>query len=324
LYLLNSPFDPAARQLPRIYFSGDWYWQPDNDRLEPRAECWGGLLLALTSLWIYVAFCKRDVVARNIGLVAVLAGAIGFPTGQSLQAYHAWNVADFRAEWLASIDPYMNWWNLMETTFGAILGAGLGLGAWLHRRRIAAPHVDEVEIPLAAEAPLLLVYAAGIAAWNFMAFKPLDAVADNSLTTGLLPLVLIVGGRYSPYFISLPIVALPICGKTLRELSYYTQEVTPVAGWALVFILPMAIMTVAAAILARHGLRGGEGQSLARWALFLASWLYFGLNLVFFRAPAWPFGDATSRTPSTLVFSACVLALTLACFSTPQRTRAVA
>jgi hypothetical protein len=320
LYLLNSPFDPAARRLPRIYFSGDWHWQPDNERLEPRAECWGGLLLALIGLWTYVSFCKRDVVARNLGLVAALAGAIGFPAGQSLQAYHAWNAADFREGWFASMDPYVNWWNLMETTFGAILGAGLGLGAWLNRLRIGARYADRVEIPAAAEAPLLLIYAAGVAAWNFTAFKPLDAVADHSLTMGLLPLTLIVGGRYSCYFIALPIVALPICGKTLRELSYDAQEIAPVAGWTFLFILPMAVTTMAAALLARRGLRGDDGQSFARWSLLLASWLYFGLNLVVFRAPGWPFGDATSRTPSTLVFSMCLVVITSACIRLPKRT----
>ena len=259
------------------------------------------------------AFWKRDVMARNVGLFAMLFGAIGFPTGQSVQAYHSWNRADFQVGWLGAIEPYMNWWNTMETIFGAILGMGLGLGVWLNRRRIALSAADQVEIPLRAEAPLLLAYAGAIAAWNFMTFPPLDAVANHSLTMGLLPLTLIVGGRYAPYFIAIPIVALPICGKTLRELSYESGEVAPAIGWGLLFALPMLVMLAAALILAKRGLRGDDGQSFARWALLLCSWLYFLLNFGFFRTPTWPFGEPTPRTPSTIVFSLCLLALTLAC-----------
>jgi hypothetical protein len=323
LFLLNEPFDPAVRRLPRIYFSGDWYWQPDNDALRPRPECWGGLLFALLGIWLYAAFWKRDVMARNVGLFAMLFGAIGFPAGQSVQAYHSWNRADFQVGWLGTIEPYMNWWNTMETIFGAILGLGLGLGVWLNRRRIAPPAADMVEIPLRAETPLLLVYAGAIAVWNLTSFPPLDAVANHSLTMGLLPLTLIVGGRYAAYLIALPIVSLPICGKTLRELTYEAGEVTPATGWGLLFILPILVTLAAALILAKRGLRGDDGPSFARWALLLCSWLYFLLNFGFFRTPTWPFGEPTPRTPSTIVFSLCLLALTLACLlATRQRREA--
>ena len=47
-----------------------------------------------------------------------------------MQAFHAWNRDLFR-----SIDPLVNWWNVMETTFGEVMGATLGLGLWLNRRR---------------------------------------------------------------------------------------------------------------------------------------------------------------------------------------------
>lgn len=321
LYLFNEPFDPAARRLPRIYFSGDWYWQPGNDALQPRRECWGGLLLALIGLWAYATFWKRDAMARNLGLVAMLFGAVGFPTGQSVQAYHSWNRADFQVGWLGAIEPYMNWWNTMETIFGAILGAGLGLGVWLNRRTIAQPADAAIEIPVRGEVVLLAIYAAAIAAWNFLIFPPLDGVANHSLTMGLLPLTLIFGGRYSAYVIALPIVALPICGKTLRELSYQSGEMPLAMGWTLLVLLPLLITLVAAIVLAQRGLRGDDGHSFARWALMLTSWLYFLLNFAFFRTPAWPFGDATARTPSALVFSACVLLLTAACIR-PPRARA--
>ena len=146
LYALNEPFDPANRQLPKIYFSDDWYWEPNKADLEPRRERWGGLLFALAGLWFYVAAIKRDAIARNLGLFGIVFGALGFAGGQCVQAYHSWNLANFQQGWLGRIEPYMNWWNTMETIFGMVLGLGLGLGVWLHRRQLPQAVEDEVEL----------------------------------------------------------------------------------------------------------------------------------------------------------------------------------
>jgi len=314
LYLLNEPFDPEARRLPRIYFSDDWYWEPDKADLQPRRECWGGLLAALAGFWAYVAFVKRDPIARNLALFGFASGSVGFPLGQSVQAYHSWNAETFRQGWFAGIEPYMNWWNTMETIFGAVAGLGLGLGVWLHREGLPPPPEDQVELPPAAEAVLLAAHAAAIAAWNFMSFPQLDRFADQSLAMGLVPVALTVGGRYSPYLIALPVVALPICGKTLRELAYEHAEISPAAGWALLVVLPMIILTAAALWLAHLGRRGASGQSFARWSLLLTSWLYFSLNFAFFRFP-WPWQSPTARTPSAIVFAVCLMLLTYACIA---------
>jgi hypothetical protein len=312
IYLLNEPFDPAARQLPRVYFSGDWRFFPDKADLAPRRECWGGYLASLGGLWCYAALVKRDVVARNLGLAAMAAGAVGFPLGQTLQAYHAWNAADFREGWLGTIEPYMNWWNAMETIFGMTAGAGIGLGAWLNRTRIGPAEEHGAMILPTAEGALIALHVVAITAWNFVSFGALDQLADQSLAMGLLPLALVFGGRYAPYFISLPIVALPICGKTLRELAYYHADVARGAGWLVYVILPLATLTFAAVAFARLGERGASGRSFARWSLLLTSWLYFWLNYGFFRFP-WPWSPPTARTPSAIVFSACLAALTAAC-----------
>jgi len=138
-WLLNAPFDPANHLLPRIYFSADWRWLPDA-ALKPRREVWGGLLFALAGLLFYVAVRRQDVLARNLGLWAMAAGAVGFPLGQSLQAFHAWHRDVFASGAWAAWDPLINWWNLMETTFGTIAGAGVGLGLWLNRRHLPPLH----------------------------------------------------------------------------------------------------------------------------------------------------------------------------------------
>ena len=39
---------------------------------------------------------------------------------------------------------FFNWWNIMETTFGTVMGAVLGLGLWLNRRRVAVSSEPDV------------------------------------------------------------------------------------------------------------------------------------------------------------------------------------
>ena len=95
-WLLNSPFDVEGRRLPAIHFSNLWHWLPESDS-RPRPEAWGGLLFALGLALAYVALWKKDALARNLGLWGLLGGALGFPIGQSLQAYHAWNPECFSA-----------------------------------------------------------------------------------------------------------------------------------------------------------------------------------------------------------------------------------
>ena len=151
IWLFNTPFDPGNHLLPRFYFSADWYWQPDAE-LKPRPEVWGGLLSALVCLWGYAGFARRDRLARRLGVVAFLSGGCGFAIGQCVQAQHAWKPDLFDTSPLASIAPHMNWWNMMEITFGTIAGAGILWGVRWNRSLIASPETpDEVELSPLAE-----------------------------------------------------------------------------------------------------------------------------------------------------------------------------
>ena len=134
-WVFNQPFDPAAKLLPKIYFSDDWRWKLGLE-WKPRREVWGGFLVALAGLVAWTHWFRRDGLAPRLAFWGVLGGAIGFPLGQCLQAYHAWNPELFRQGIWAVLDPKMNWWNWMETTFGAVMGGTLGLGLWLNRHRI--------------------------------------------------------------------------------------------------------------------------------------------------------------------------------------------
>jgi hypothetical protein len=310
--LLNLPFDPENRSLPRIYFSADWSWYPTaGAELKPRREFWGGFLFALVGLVLYVGWIRKDRLARNMAFWGCLGG-LGFPIGQSLQSWHAWNRSLFQEGFLADCDKVINWWNFMETTFGLVMGAALGLGLWLNRRRIAALNgPGEVTMKPAIEFGLLAVQLTLLFLWEFADWGPLNAVGDFGIPRSLIPILCIVGGRYWPYLMALPVVAFPILGKTGAAMGFPPS--TSAIGAALFLALPCVLLT----FLAMHFSRAAavRPESRARdylsSALLIVTWLYFGLNYAFFKFP-WPWQTWTARTPNAIVFALCAIALTWA------------
>ena len=134
-WLFNSPHDPENKCLPLLDFSDHWKWEPGVE-LKHRPEIWGGLWYTLVTGILYATLVKKDVLARNLALWGTIGGSLGFPLGQALQATHAWNPDFFRESVIGPFTRNFNWWNIMETTFGTVMGAILGLGLWLNQRRI--------------------------------------------------------------------------------------------------------------------------------------------------------------------------------------------
>lgn len=313
--LLNEPFDPAQRLLPRLYFSADWRWEP-GAQLKPRPEVWGGLLFAWIALIAYVGLRRRDRLAAALALWGFAGGALGFPAGQSLQAFHAWNPELFRTGFWASIDPLLNWWNFMETTFGAIAGATLGLGVWWHRQRIARPSTElPVTLRPGWEWGLALVHALLLATSEFdlIDWPIVGLYTELGLLLGLLPVAAIAAGRWWPYLVAFPITLLPIAGKTLRHLFLPEDAVHPPGAGIVRVVVPLVLLlAVASAIAAtfvRQSRSGLTGEAFAARALRLVTWLYFGLNYAFFQFP-WPWQPWTTRTPNAIVFFACAAGVT--------------
>lgn len=316
VWLINSPFDPANKILPRIYFSDHFYFEPEEAR--PRPEVWGGLLVSLVTLIGYARVAKGDRLAFRLALWAFVAGGIGFTLGQSIQSYSAWNPEVFEEGGrFANLPKNINWWNFMETGFGATWGAILALGVGLNRHLIAAPDdPDNVEITPLAEWLLVLVHVGSIIAHEFVEVFRLDMFMSYGITMILIPVPCVLAGRYWPYLMSLPVIAAPIAGKTVRELCFNQQPpVLPVWQGVLAYIaLPLTLMTLLAVLLARRGMFGKGARDFARWSLLLATWVYFWLNFAFFRYP-WPWipvDEWTGRTPNGLVFAICAITLTLA------------
>ena len=310
-WLLNRPFDPGQRVLPPIYFSADWRWNPNAAALKPRREDWGGLLLALAGLLLFAGRWKRDRLARNLGMWAILGGVVGFPLGQCLQAFHAWNPDLFQHGLWTRLDPLMNWWNMMETSFGAIMGGTIGAGLWLNRSRIAPLNPPAVSMPAGIEWLLLTVHISLLIIGEFMFVPVLGRIADVGLLMGVIPMVAIAGGRWWPYLLTLPVAMLPIAGKTIRQLCYREQTLPPFAGWVVYGAVPLAAMIWTAVRLARAPEAGANGAGFARPALLLSVWFYFTLNFAFFHFP-WPWAAWTSRTPNGIIYAICAAGLTAA------------
>ena len=308
IFILNAPFDPANQILPRFYFSDAWFWEPDS-MLEPRSEFWGGLLFAWLALFVYAGWIRKDRLARNLAMWGVLGGAIGFPLGQSIQAYHAWNHKMIDETFLAKLQ--LNWWNMMETTFGATMGAALGLGAWLNRELMNPPPEEEGNhFPMPLGFLLLACHLAMLIAVEFATIRAVDMFYDLGLIMVLVPMVMSLRGRWWPYLQVLPLTMIPIAGKTVRELVYRENSIEVVPGWILYAVVPWSVGLIFAIWSGSSSRRQSHGHSFVRWSLLITTWTYFGLNFAFFRFP-WPWEEWTGRTASGLVFTFCTFVLTV-------------
>ncbi|WP_202802862.1 hypothetical protein [Singulisphaera acidiphila] len=319
--VLNQPFDPAHRILPPLYFSFDWYWQPNaGPELKPRPEVWGGLLFALAGLTAYAQWVRGDRLARNMTGVGFLAGGLGFPLGQCIQAFYGWNRELFQSGAWQTVATYTNWWNMMETTFGAIGGGGLALGLWWNRRLISDdPAEDEVSITPPWEFAMVAAHLILLVGAEFSLIPGLSPFLEFGTCMAVLALPGIVGGRYWPYLFSLPIVAVPIAGKTLLALAYKEQVLSRPLGWGLLVVIPLGLALAVALQLVRRGRAGQPAVRFAATGLLLTTWLYFSLNFAFFRWP-WPWAEWTKRTPNALIFAVCAVGLTVAALRMPRST----
>ena len=308
IYILNEPFDPENKKLPFIYFSDDWYWEP-GENLKPRREQWGGLVLALSFLLSYISIVKKDILARNMTVWGMFAGGIGFTLGQCVQAYHAWNADIIKNGFLSSIYPYINWWNMMEITFGAVFAFIITFGLWYNRHHISSnDNNNSFQLGFKNELVLLVVHIVALLTWNFISFSTFDWFADRAITMGIIPIVAIIGGRAWPYLICLPITALPIAGKTLRYLAYRTNDVSLITGWVIYFFIPLIFITWFSLKLIRNQNNHSNGMSFIRHTLCINTVFYFYMNWSFFNWP-WPWTNWTMRTPSGIIFLFCTISL---------------
>ncbi len=332
VWLINQPYDPARRLLPDLYFSADWYWRPDaGPELKPRREVWGGLGLALILSALTLRLFAGDRLALRLAGWGMLGGAVGFPAGQSFQAYHAWHLEAFRAGQWQEWDRVMNWWNVMETTFGFVMGACLVTGIALNRKLIAGYDAHEsadLAEPITAETPqpaatvfeglLLALHVALLVSAELIAGSPVAWYSDG-LIMAAIPLLAVSLGRLWPYMLLLPITAIPIAGKTFRQMVFKEPTVSQPVGVVVFLILPIALTLLLAWWWSRPRFQKRQAIEFVPWLLLVATWLYFGLNFAFFQFP-FPWNSWTARTPNAIFYFIASVCLTILSLTNIRRS----
>ena len=124
------------------------------------------------------------------------------------------------------------------------------------------------------------------------------ALRRRSFTTRRV--VCVLGGRYWPYMLSLPLIALPIAGITLKitdNIHFYTDRF-------FLIVLPLGTMILAALYCEKMGRRGLSGRIFARHGLILSALVYYSLNFVFFSFP-WATLPMGGRHTNNWIFLRC-------------------
>lgn len=307
IWLWNSPFDPSRNQLPWLYFSETPAWYPSKESLKPRPECWGGLLLSLVGMTVMLGWRMQTVLAGRLAAWGLLAGAVGFPAGQCVQAYHAWNAEQMAESANAALLSLVNWWNMMEMTFGAVAGGILGLGLCMHRDKFnMAMSATNEPLSTSWETLLLSFHLVLLMASTVMDLPAVELYQQYGLLLVVLPTIGVLGGQLWPFLLPTLIVLLPIVLKTAQHFSDLQAGTgDPIAtGWSswLLLALPTLLMLVFAAT--AYGWRNKSSSLLlSRWGLASSVIVYFSINFGFFDFP-WPWQTWTSRTPSGFIMAA--------------------
>jgi hypothetical protein len=320
LWLLNSPFDRSGAPLPWLYFSESPAWYPSKAQFNARPECWGGLLVSLVAMTSYAARLMRNKLAWRLTGWGLLAGALGFPGGQCIQAYHAWNATAFvESPWWTWFQ-HVNWWNMMEISFGTIAGGVLGLGLWLHRHRVLSEvelralgqdqaqkktenlHQPDCSMPMPLEVLLIAGHIAMLLGSGFANQPALDWYQEYGLVLAFLPVLGVASGRIWPYWFPTCIVLLPIVGKTIRHVAYEQTFLSVWQAWCMAAVVMLAM--AALSIFAQRSIdEKNNTLRLSAISLGVTTMVYLVVNFAVFNF-AWPWEVWTSRTPSAIVMFA--------------------
>lgn len=301
-WVFHTPFDLPNRKLPALYFSSTWDWFPGNPALKPRLERWGALFLAWAGLVLWRGVLGKDTLALRLGLLGFVAGGVGFAGGQCIQSAHAW-YPDAFARIFGRWDPLINWWNMMEITFGTVWGAAMGAAVARWKSRIREPFPEPRPLPAWGNGALVAVQLTLLWIWTFGSWDAFDAIADRALPMAVIPLMLVASGGWGSVWMGLPLVAAPIMAKTVRGLCIEEPVLSLMDGVILFVVVPLTILLAVMPWRSK-----GSGVWFAAKALGATSLVYYGLNFAFFRFP-WPWQQSTGRTPSLWIFTAQLLVL---------------
>ncbi len=264
--LLNQPLD-SPDALPLIRFSYD----PADPDAPGRSEHWAGLWAGLIVLLAYAAIVKHDRVTLRFGLFGILGGGLGFAVGQVLQAW-SW------AHPALACRPWIDWWKVMELTFGLIGGLAIAVAAIRTPRDAVEPQ------PCDAGSSAAAVEWAGIVLWFLIAGgyywrHPVgNVLAVPPFVPGVVVLSGLTFGRWWPWVIvglHVPLsTSLVTATEVLRaypeDTGWTTNDGRVVsllevmgAAWPML-VVGLLLCIVPIALLAR---RRSPWRQSARWIL---------------------------------------------------------
>ena len=271
---------------------------------------------AWLALLSYRGFVQRDRLAVIFGCAGFIAGGIGFAGGQLWQAGHAW-FPDIYKQVFGQVDGMVNWWNIMEITFGSVWGGALSGVMYRYQGEVREyPDSDGKPWPSVWVYVLACIHVCLLYVWTFCSFPWFDAVADLGIPMTVLPLVLIVtGGVRGAAIVALPLTALPIVAKTYVSLCVDASRLPRTSGFAWLVIIPLVMLTGAIST------RQTKAAPLLATGLVVVTLVYYGLNFAFFDFP-WPWLAPTGRSHSALLFTIdSVILLTCALWVSGKRKR---
>jgi hypothetical protein len=150
-----------------------------------------------------------------------------------------------------------------------------------------------------------------------MSISIVDMFYDHGLILGLIPIVAVTSGRFFPVLMMFPVTLIPIAGKTVRQMVYEETTYSIPLGWLIFLVIPL-VLTCA---LAWWFIKQDQHKTSHKWigyALLFNAWLYFLLNYAFFHFP-FPWAEWTSRTPNGIIFTLCIIGLTV-CYVQNKQT----
>lgn len=205
--IFNKPLNPPTTY-PRIYFSIS------------RQESWGGMWLSYIVLVLYAWLIRNDYVAALLSLVGLLGGVLGFPIGQMLQSW-----GKRKKPFGDKAQKWIDWWKVMEFSFGAIAGAVLGWGWWHIHSVITNISDGALDRALSTSSQWITLIIYGVIFVLMELFNDID-FKPHYITHHFIPLVFILNGNTLwCYFVIGPILIWLTVKKIIQ--NYYGDNSIP-------------------------------------------------------------------------------------------------
>ncbi len=319
--LLNKPFNPYSKEFPTLYFSvkviPKWY-----GNTKPVPEYWGGFLVALIGLMIYLKRFRKDSLAVRLTFTGILLGGTGLCLAYLASISRGWIPTDMSVDWANEVRNFLiklNYKEFRNTCFAFIWGAGFALSLWKNQRLIKAEEIDDsTKVPWFVDFIVLMVLLPIVCSSFFIDFpqgtRLMIYCSLYAIVMIAVPLMMVVGGRINTYFILFLISSIQLCGTSLL-FSFYNADATQrLYSWLFFVILPLNVILCLGGYLIYKSFKNQSGNSFAAISLIVLAPLYAILHTYRFRS-SWPGAEGWKFSPHLkYIFYVFVLVIMIVAF----------